>query len=103
MAAAACMRSGQQPAIGGTLELGSELAAAREQGAFRVVFSAPQGEGQAVSEISVVFSRPLRALEVDAPPPPIEVKPPLSGKWLWVGGRALRFVPDVRVLPTATE
>jgi alpha-2-macroglobulin len=97
------MRAGQQPTTGGTLKPDGEALGARDESAFRVVFSAPEGEGKTVSEISVVFSRSLRALEVDAPPPPIAITPPLPGKWLWVGARALRFVPAELQLPNATE
>lgn len=68
-----------------------------------MVFAGPRDDAPAYGEISVVFSRALRALEVDAPPPPITITPPVAGKWHWVGGRALRFVPDQVELPKATE
>ncbi len=96
------MQSAQPPTAGGTLAPGAEASGGGDGGPFRVVFSAPRGEGTH-SEISIVFSRPLRALEVDAPPPRIDLKPALAGKWLWVGGRALRFLPDAGGLPNATE
>jgi alpha-2-macroglobulin len=67
--------------------------AAVDDSRFRVVFSAPEGKAADASEITVVFSRPLRALEHDVPPPPIKMTPALAGHWLWVGSRALRFVP----------
>jgi uncharacterized protein YfaS (alpha-2-macroglobulin family) len=68
-----------------------------------VVFAGPREDAPAAAEISIVFSRSLRALEVDAPPPPVVITPAIAGKWLWVGGRALRFVPDTTKLPNATE
>ena len=42
-------------------------------GPFRVVFSGPQGDATVGAELSVVFSRPLRALDLagDEAPPPI--------------------------------
>ena len=57
------------------------------------MFSAPEGKAADASEVTIVFSRPLRALEHDVPPPPIKMTPALAGHWLWVGSRALRFVP----------
>ncbi len=68
-----------------------------------MVFAGPREDAPATSEISVVFSRALRALEIDAPPPPIGITPAIAGKWTWVGGRALRFIPDSTKLPNATE
>ena len=73
-------------------------------GAFRVVFAGPQGEASEVSELSLVFSRPLRKLELaGAPTPTLSISPPLAGRWLWVGTHALHFVPETPHLPGATE
>ncbi len=73
-------------------------------GAFRVVFAGPEGEASEVSELSLVFSRPLRKLELaGAPPPALSISPPIAGRWLWVGTHALRFVPETPHLPGATE
>jgi uncharacterized protein YfaS (alpha-2-macroglobulin family) len=102
-AAAACVRSGPPPAPGGTLSPGQERGGRADEGAFRVVFAGPREDAPAEGEISIVFSRALRSLEVDAPPPPVTITPAIAGKWLWVGGRALRFVPDAAKLPNATE
>jgi hypothetical protein len=55
------------------------------------VFGAPSGKASDVSEISLVFSRPLRSLAADVPPPRIVMSPSLEGHWIWVGGRALTF------------
>ncbi len=75
----------------------------KESGAFRVVFAAPQGEANEVSELSLVFSRPLRKLELaGAPPPPVSISPNIPGRWLWVGTRALHFVPETPHFPGAT-
>jgi len=76
----------------------------KEPGAFRVVFAGPEGEASEVSELSLVFSRPLRKLELaGAPPPPLTISPSIQGKWLWVGTHALHFVPETAHLPGATR
>ena len=69
-----------------------------------MVFSGPQGDATTGAELSVVFSRPLRALDLagDEAPPPIELPPKLEGRWQWVGTRALVFVPKTGRLPGAT-
>jgi alpha-2-macroglobulin len=73
-------------------------------GAFRVVFAGPQGEASEVSELSLVFSRALRKLELaGAPPPPLSITPNIPGRWLWVGTHALHFVPETAHLPGATR
>ncbi len=76
----------------------------KESGAFRVVFAGPQGEASEVSELSLVFSRPLRKLELaGAPTPPVSIAPNIPGRWLWVGTHALHFVPETPHLPGATR
>lgn len=93
LAAVACMRTGGPPEVAprGVLKPGSERTTSKDDGAFRVVFGAPSGQASDVSEISLVFSRPLRSLAADVPPPRIVMSPALSGSWIWVGGRALTF------------
>ncbi len=87
----------------GVLAPGAEGAGKQKDGAFRVVFAGPQGEASQVSELSLVFSRPLRKLELaGAPTPAISVSPPLAGRWLWVGTHALHFVPETAHLPGST-
>ncbi len=100
---AACMRSAQAPHRAGTLAPGGERRGHVDDGVFRVVFAGPEGESTGASEINIVFSRALRGLDVEAPLPPVSITPPIAGKWLWVGGRALRFVPELTRLPNATE
>src|SRR5450432_1548629 len=76
----------------------------KESGAFRVVFAGPQGEASEVSELSLVFSRPLRKLELaGSAPPALSISPNIPGRWLWVGTHALHFVPETPHLPGATE
>ena len=73
-------------------------------GDFRVVFAAPRGEAPPGAEISVVFDRPLRALDrADAAPPALVVRPAIEGTVRWVGARALSFIPARGALPPATE
>src|SRR6478735_4246513 len=103
---AACIEGGQTPvkSANGALAPGAGARGGKnDDGAFRVVFAGPQGEANEVSELSLVFSRPLRKLELaGAPPPAIAVSPPIAGRWLWVGTHALHFVPETPHLPGST-
>src|SRR4051812_15207875 len=104
---AACIGGAKNPvrSANGALTPGAGARPGKNKdGAFRVVFAGPQGEANEVSELSLVFSRPLRKLELaGAPPPPISISPPVAGRWLWVGTHALHFVPEKPHLPGATE
>jgi alpha-2-macroglobulin len=87
----------------GTLKLSSEAVGGKTDIPFSVVVAAPQGSAPSVAEISIVFSRSLRGLEMaDAAPPPIRITPAIAGTWIWVGARALRFVSQAPTLPPAT-
>lgn len=103
----ACTPGDRPPAAPsrGTLSVGAERTGAADTAPFGVVFAAPQGEATSASELSVVFNRPLRALETaeDPPPPPVTIDPPITGKWHWVGSKGLRFVPDAQRLPAASR
>jgi uncharacterized protein YfaS (alpha-2-macroglobulin family) len=103
---AACMEGTKAPSKSpnGALAPGASGGAGNKQsGAFRVVFAGPQGEASEVSELSLVFSRPLRKLELaGAPPPPLAISPNIPGRWLWVGTHALHFVPETPHLRGAT-
>src|SRR3954466_5386321 len=104
---AACMEGAKRPvkSANGALAPGArDESAKKADGAFRVVFGGPQGEANEVSELSLVFSRPLRKLELaGAPTPAISITPAIAGRWLWVGTHALHFVPEKPHLPGATE
>src|SRR6188768_4484147 len=104
---AACMEGAKRPvkSANGALAPGAAAHGGKnEAGAFRVVFAGPQGEANEVSELSLVFSRPLRKLELAGDPPPvIAIAPPIAGRWLWLGTRALHFVPETPRLPGATQ
>jgi alpha-2-macroglobulin len=107
MLGAACMEGTKAPSKspnGALAPSASEGLGKKESGAFRVVFAGPQGEASEVSELSLVFSRPLRKLELaGAPTPPLSITPNIPGRWLWVGTHALHFVPETPHLPGATE
>jgi len=99
---------GQKPPVvapNGTLSVGAGDAAAAADTAFRVVFAGPEGEVAQGAEISIVFSRPLRALELAGAetPPPVVLAPSVRGRWQWVGTSALIFVPETGRLPAATH
>lgn len=68
-----------------------------------VVYSGPHGAADRGSTISVLFDRPLRALDAAAPPPPLHLEPSVPGQWQWAGARGLTFAPSAGRLPAATE
>ncbi|MEB2322676.1 MAG: MG2 domain-containing protein [Sorangiineae bacterium] len=103
----ACLQGARVPAVTPrqTLAIGEGPGAAGSEGPFRVVYAAPSGEAEQGAELSIVFSRPLRALTLagDEAPPPITLEPALEGRWQWVGTSALQFVPAAGRLPGATH
>lgn len=108
LVAAACVPGGAtMPAVSPsrTLSLGAGEGGRGEDGPFRVVYSGPEGEATIGAELSVVFSRPLRALDLagNEAPPPIQLTPKIDGRWQWIGTRALVFVPAAGRLPGATR
>lgn len=104
---AACIQGNRPPDVAPQHTLTLDRGAPRGEATppFSVVYAAPRGKTASVSELSVVFSRPLRPLgtaESEAPPP-IRLSPPLAGRWQWVGTRAVVFVPKGGRLPGATR
>ena len=104
----ACLQGARAPSVEprGTLAPESQEAGlAQSEGPFGVVFGAPKGATVDPSEITLVFNRPLRALDVaeNQAAPPVIIKPAVAGKWSWVGTSGLQFVPEARELPRATE
>jgi uncharacterized protein YfaS (alpha-2-macroglobulin family) len=104
---------GQRPpevAPSRTLELGAEAKGAAMPAAFGVVFAGPKGETDDASEITLVFNRPLRPLELaddgDETPAPVKIEVPggraPEGRWHWLGSSVLVFSPK-SPLPRATE
>jgi uncharacterized protein YfaS (alpha-2-macroglobulin family) len=73
--------------------------------ALEVVFVGPEGDAALDSVPQVVFNQPLRELgaATEAPALGITIEPPAPGAWQWVGGRALRFYPELGRLAAATH
>jgi len=91
-----------------TLELSDEGAASQAKKEFAVVFAGPKGEAPAGAVASVVFNRPMRALELagDERVVPIQIRTKdgttPKGEWRWLGTSAAMFAPQA-ALPRATE
>ncbi len=90
-----------QAGKGGTLALIADAEQGRgeqPQGPLHVVLGSPQGEVGLVSEVSVLFDRPVHALGVVAEgPPPFRLTPEIPGRFRWVGSRAAVFTPERRL------
>jgi alpha-2-macroglobulin len=104
----ACLQGAKAPQVAprGTLNPGDlEAELGKSEGPFGVVFAAPRGPTVDPSEITLVWNRPLRALETagEEAPPPVVIKPAVRGRWSWVGTSGLSFVPESQELPRATE
>jgi alpha-2-macroglobulin len=67
-----------------------------------VVYAGPRGAAERGSTISLLFDRPLRALDGSSPPPAIRLDPPVAGQWQWAGTRGVTFAPKAGRLPSAT-
>ena len=108
---AACLPGARAPNVPATrtLELGGAPPPSQPTGAFAVAFSAPRGETRGASEVTVVFNRPMHALELagDEATPPVRIvvrgtEASPKGTWRWMGTSAVVFAPETR-LPNATE
>jgi uncharacterized protein YfaS (alpha-2-macroglobulin family) len=92
-----------KPSVGGMLGLGGERAG-RDQvsGPLKVAFTSPEGVVGFVTEVNVVFDRPVHPLGVvSEAPPPFRLTPRAPGSFRWVGSRAAVFTSERR-LPFAT-
>ncbi|MBK9259635.1 MAG: Ig-like domain-containing protein [Polyangiaceae bacterium] len=103
----ACLPGNRPPDVAprGTLAPGAgEGSAAPDSGAFAVVFASPRGQTVDPSEISIVWNRPMRPLELAGAesPAPVKMTPAVPGRWSWVGTSAVTFVPE-KHLPRATS
>jgi uncharacterized protein YfaS (alpha-2-macroglobulin family) len=75
----------------------------KPSGPLRVAFASPKGDVGVVTEITVVFDRPVQPLGVVSDgPAPFRVAPEVPGSFRWVGSRAAVFAPRDR-LPFATR
>ena len=79
----------------GTLSLNGLEESDSEKGPLRVVYASPTGELHGPSEITILFNKPMRALELagNEAMVPARVEPPVKGEWQWVGTRAATFIP----------
>jgi hypothetical protein len=102
----ACVQGARAPQVPprGTLAIGEAVGpGGRPEGPFAVVFGGPSGETVDPSEVTLVFNRPMRPLDLagDEARAPATITPPVRGRWQWVGTSGLVFVPETR-LPRAT-
>jgi len=100
--AVACSGKSSVPEVppAGTIAARADGAAT---GPVSVVYAGPRGAAERGSTISVLFDRPLRALDAAAAPPPLRLEPAVAGQWQWSGARGVTFVPAAGRLPAATE
>src|SRR5262245_22222388 len=98
--AGACVSTDRAPAVAARHVLAPGLISGNQRAKppFAVVFAGPRGEASEVSALSVVFNRPLRALQpvgsggaTRAPSaeaaglPLVQLSPTPRGRWQWVG------------------
>ncbi len=93
----ACIQGSRPPAVPphGTLGLKELGGADEEKGPLRVVYASPKGKLKGPSEVTILFNKPMRALEVAGKeaPFPAKIDPPIPGTWQWAGTRAASFIP----------
>lgn len=123
VAVAACFPGARAPSVAPQRTLGlsaAEVSGTTSSAAFGVVFAGPKGETVDPTEVSIVFNRPMRPLELASDSSGTsengetsETTPPAriaiaggggapAGKWRWLGTSALIFASD-KPLPRATE
>lgn len=106
VAVAACFPGSRAPNVPPqrTLELsGAELGGKGSSAPFGVVFAGPKGKTVDPTEVTIVWNRPMRPLELagEESAPPARIEPMPKGSWRWLGTSALAFIPD-KALPRAT-
>ena len=99
---ASCLQGASAPHIPptGVLAPGDgEASLSQPAGPFGVVFASPKGATVDPSEITLVWNRPMRPLELagNETPPPVTIKPAVAGHWIWVGTSGVSFNPDGRL------
>lgn len=107
---AACLQGARAPSVAAqrTLSLDVELGDARPKSEFGIIFAGPKGPTQETGEVTIVFNRPMRPLELagDESAPPATIRrsdgAAPKGSWKWLGTSALMFAADPP-LPRATE
>ena len=103
------------PRIGRTVDqpfpAGPDIAApATEPGPLEVLRVQPEGDVAIAPYVSITFNQPMVPLatvgQLEDVDPPVELTPPLPGRWQWIGTRTLRFEHDQEIfdrLPMATS
>ena len=78
-------------------------------GPFEILRVQPEGEVGIAPFVSITFNQPMVPLatvgQLDDVDIPVEMTPPLPGRWQWIGTRTLRFEHDQQIfdrLPMAT-
>lgn len=107
VAAASCLHKEQAPSVtpNNTLGLGEIPGDAHiSDQPFGVVFGSPRGETSDAAEITLVFNRPMRPLDLagQETPAPVQMAPAVPGAWRWIGTNGLYFAPEGH-LPAATS
>jgi hypothetical protein len=96
--ALACVRGARAPEVEprGTLGLREDPSGEEAAGPLSVVFASPKGKLTGPAEITVLFNKPLRPLDVAGAeqPFPGRVEPAVPGTWQWMGTRAASFIPE---------
>ena len=90
---------------------GPDIAApATDPGPLEVLRVQPEGEVGIAPFIGITFNQPMVPLatigQLDDIDIPVEITPPLPGRWQWIGTRTLRFEHDQEIfdrLPMATS
>ncbi len=94
----ACISGARAPNVApnGTLAPGDEGQVGASEGPFAVVFASPRGQIDEPSEVTIVFNRPMRALDLagEEAKSPVSMSPEAKGRWSWLGTTALAFVPE---------
>lgn len=103
------------PRVGRTVEQpfgasGGDRPPAPETGPLEVLRHQPDGAVAVAPSVSVTFNQPMVPLgtleALDAEAVPVQVSPPVEGRWRWLGTRTLRLEhtsEEIDRLPAATE
>ena len=98
VAAVSCFHGEKAPSVtpNSTLALGQLSTGHISDQPFGVVFGSPRGETSDASEVTLVFNRPMRALDLagDEATAPAKITPEVPGAWRWIGTHGLYFAPE---------
>src|SRR5437868_4131502 len=87
--AAACLPGSRAPNVPAqrSLELsGAEVPGKGSSAPFGVVFAGPKGDTVDPTEVTIVWNRPMRALDLagEEAAPPAKLEPAVKGQWRWL-------------------